>query len=176
MQTFNYDTGKVLALSPALYGLRGLAALIVVLSHASKKGMFLVPGLDFSGTGKLGVWLFFVLSAYTLTHQFMQWEYLGLGSRFRIFLFRRAFRIFPLFWFALLLDFFLGRINSEHVSNAFLLLSAPNHFWTVPVEFQFYFLIPLLAMAWIRIMPMARPLLVCTLIDHRLPIERKAEA
>lgn len=47
----------------SLTGLRGLAALAVVLSHGSRDGMFIAPFLDFDGTGKLGVWLFFGLSA-----------------------------------------------------------------------------------------------------------------
>ncbi len=32
-------------------------------------GMNLLPGLDFSGIGKAGVYLFFVLSAFLLTWQ-----------------------------------------------------------------------------------------------------------
>ena len=36
----------------ALDGLRGIAALLVVASHLGNAGMPLVPGLDFSGTGK----------------------------------------------------------------------------------------------------------------------------
>jgi Predicted acyltransferases len=47
----------------ALDGLRGVAVLIVVLSHLSNARLFLIPGLDLSGTGKSGVFLFFVLSA-----------------------------------------------------------------------------------------------------------------
>ena len=45
----------------ALDGLRGLAVLLVVLSHASLHNVYLFPGLDFSGMGKPGVFLFFVL-------------------------------------------------------------------------------------------------------------------
>ncbi|MCY1298635.1 hypothetical protein D9M70_481290 [compost metagenome] len=43
----------------ALDGLRGLAALIVVLSHTSNLSMFFFPLLDFRGIGKSGVYLFF---------------------------------------------------------------------------------------------------------------------
>lgn len=46
----------------ALDGLRGFAALVVVLSHSSNAGMFLLPNLDARGLGKSGVFLFFLLS------------------------------------------------------------------------------------------------------------------
>ena len=45
----------------ALDGLRGLAVLIVFLSHTSNDGVFLLPSANFSGIGKSGVFLFFVL-------------------------------------------------------------------------------------------------------------------
>ena len=53
----------------ALDGLRGVAVLLVILSHASLHKVYLFPGLDFSGMGKPGVFLFFVLSAYLLDRQ-----------------------------------------------------------------------------------------------------------
>ena len=54
----------------ALDGLRGLAVLVVIGSHLSNVGMLPRPGL--SGTGKSGVYLFFVLSAYLLTRILLQ--------------------------------------------------------------------------------------------------------
>ena len=51
-----------------------LAVLLVLLSHASNVQIFLWPGLDFRGTGRAGVFLFFVLSAYLLTAQFPDCE------------------------------------------------------------------------------------------------------
>jgi len=141
MAASNSDTG-IVSLADSLYGLRGVAALIVVLSHASKKHLFLLPYLDLSGTGKLAVWLFFVLSSFTLTYQYLFLAESDIPGRFHKFIIRRAFRIFPLYWVALLIDYFRGQITSEHVLNSVLLSSAPNHFWTIPVEFQYYFVIP----------------------------------
>lgn len=51
----------------ALDGLRGFAALLVVMSHTSNEGMHLIPFLDFRGTGKSGVFLFFLLSSFLLS-------------------------------------------------------------------------------------------------------------
>lgn len=135
-------------LTDSLYGLRAIAALIVVLSHASKKGFYLVPGLDFSGTGKMAVWMFFLLSAFILTWQYLENAKSRTPYQLVTFITRRIFRIFPLFWVAILLDWLLGRITWEHVWNSLLLISAPNHFWAVPVEFQYYLLVPLVASAF----------------------------
>ena len=57
-----------------LDGLRGVAVLIVILSHMSIRDMYLAPGLDFSGIGKSGVYLFFVLSAMLLASQMLNWN------------------------------------------------------------------------------------------------------
>jgi hypothetical protein len=51
----------------SLDGLRGIAVLFVVLSHLSNAGFNLTPVLNFAGSGKYGVFLFFVLSAFLLT-------------------------------------------------------------------------------------------------------------
>ena len=57
---------------PALDGLRGLAVLLVLLSHMSLHGINIIEPLDFSGIGKAGVYLFFSLSAFLLTWQAVQ--------------------------------------------------------------------------------------------------------
>lgn len=51
---------------PAADGIRGLACLLVLCTHLP--GFFLPDyGKYVTGTGKYGVWLFFVLSAFLLT-------------------------------------------------------------------------------------------------------------
>ena len=49
--------------SEPLDGLRGVAVLMVLLSHASNGGHDVLPGLDASGIGRSGVFLFFILSS-----------------------------------------------------------------------------------------------------------------
>ena len=143
---------------PGLDGLRGIAVLLVILSHASIRNMYLAPGLDFSGIGKSGVYLFFVLSAMLLASQLLTWDlrgYMNAGKWFRYFQ-RRVFRIWPLFILALLVSlattlygpaFLNGRgvpaiITSESFLPALLLLEEDSLLWTIAAEFKFYFLLP----------------------------------
>lgn len=130
---------------PALTGLRGVAALTVVLSHSSIRHMYLAPGLDFEGTGKLGVWLFFVLSAYLLTRQLLVSGKPLAGAVLGKYLIRRFFRIYPLYVVALAIDIVLSRIPADRFTPSVLLRHAPDIFWTIPVEFQYYFCIPVVA-------------------------------
>ncbi len=145
---------------PGLNGLRGVAALIVVLSHASIRQMHLAPGLDFGGIGKAGVYLFFVLSAMLLTSQMLDWEskdYLKPGHWFHYFQ-RRVFRVWPLFILALLVSLGTKLYGPDLISDRGVpsIISTDNFFpalfltenvpllWTIAAEFKFYFLLPVI--------------------------------
>lgn len=58
----------------SLNGLRGVAVLFVLFSHAANKGLIFFEGFSIagSGSGKVGVYLFFVLSAFLLTDQILK--------------------------------------------------------------------------------------------------------
>src|SRR5206468_4060067 len=82
----------------ALDGVRGLAVLLVFFSHCSNKGVSLISNWDFSGIGKSGVWLFFLLSSFLLTYPFIAkgkqaFATASLGQYF----WRRALRVYPLY-------------------------------------------------------------------------------
>ena len=146
---------KSLNLQP-LNGIRGFAVLLVLLSHAANVDIFPVAFINFSGAGHYGVFLFFVLSSFLLTRQFLvsdRWEAFTLPALRRYFL-RRFLRIYPLFTAALLVYFLLNTIglpvipvSGEMFVKSLLLMDAVGIFWTVPVEFQFYFILPLIAAA-----------------------------
>ncbi len=140
-----------------LDGLRGVAALLVVLSHLSNKGMGLFPFLSLSGVGKYGVFLFFSLSAFLLTLPFLEARIRELHNP-RLWLnygIRRIFRIFPLFTFVLGLSvllssnqyFYYKLTPTEFISHVSL-QSGKSVFWSIPVEFKYYFVIPVVILVY----------------------------
>lgn len=123
-------------------GLRGLACLAVLVSHAIGIGN---PELAVytRGLGRVGVWLFFCLSAFLLTHQLL---HRGPGrSALADYAIGRVLRIYPLYVAAVLAHFWLGigEIDTPGgVVAALTLRAGYDHFWTIPVEVLFYVLLP----------------------------------
>jgi peptidoglycan/LPS O-acetylase OafA/YrhL len=143
---------------PALDGVRGLAALAVVVHHglgASGAPAHITSWMDASQAaasfGYLGVDLFFVLSGYLITSLLLLAR--RQPSYYRNFYVKRVFRILP----ALLLVLLLIRVLWPHqvpwsaillavlfVSNIPLFWSVPSigPFWSLATEEQFYLLWP----------------------------------
>ncbi len=156
-----------------LTGLRGIAALWVLLYHAwvysvPKQMQFGLLGMQFDVTplfsaGFVGVDLFFVLSAYLLGARYFRWIE-GRDSRpvLSQYLLRRARRIFPAYLFQLLLILLLAATTTLYVfpsaaalfAHLFFYFSLPplwvtqlnGVWWTLPTEFYFYLLLPLLVL------------------------------
>ena len=137
----------------ALDGLRGFAVLLVIFSHASLEHLNLVPFFQLRGAGKGGVMLFFVLSSYLLDRQIVQALHRG-QSDLRYWLnyaLRRFLRIIPLFALALLLTWQLDDhwhtpsiASAQDVWQHLTLQMGTGVFWSIPVEFKYYLLSPLL--------------------------------
>lgn len=157
---------------PALAGLRGFAALWVYGFHLwgvsgyPKFEASIGLKLDFTpiiALGGAGVTLFFVLSGFLLSLPFVRWHSGG-GRRpdIGIYVVRRVARVFPAFHFQLLI--LLGVLVASqglsalppfsalwrHVLMFFMpapLGTAPLNlvWWTLPIEFCFYLMLPLLA-------------------------------
>ena len=154
---------------PALDGIRGLAILLVMISH------FLIPELFRDNThyrilqlGWLGVDLFFVLSGFLITGILSDTS--EKAGYWKGFIRRRVLRIFPLYYFSVLVVWltvmfaekapdrlqgydsfvwFFGfapniamalKDNWLYHSHVFSL----NHLWSVAIEEQFYLLWPLI--------------------------------
>ena len=137
----------------ALDGLRGLAVLLVILSHASIDKVYLFPGADFTGMGKPGVFLFFVLSAYLLDRQIIVGFVNGkANAKFWANYFTRRFmRIFPLYIIALLVFYgcykagFATPIHDwATIGRHLTLQQGLGIFWSIAVEFKYYFISPLI--------------------------------
>lgn len=139
---------------PVLDGLRGLAALLVVFSHASGLGLHLLPGLDLTGVGKYGVYLFFVLSAFLLTAQWLDsWREGRVSFAFlRVYLVRRVLRIYPLYILVLLIGLAMAPrglgvpLDAAAVWRHLSLQEGRDIYWSIPVEFLYYLLIPPLSL------------------------------
>lgn len=138
---------------PVLDGLRGLAVLIVLLAHTSREGLFFFEGFNFTGAGKPGVYLFFVLSAYLLDKQIIESYYSDkVSAKFWANYFvRRFMRIYPLFFIAIMTHWILHMIGVKNVIDSgkdvvlhLLLVKGESIFWSIPVEFKYYFISPLL--------------------------------
>lgn len=122
-------------------GLRGLACLTVMVMHATS---FTYPAAIpyLTGCGKIGVWLFFTLSAFLLTVR-LQTAGLGRASLFDYAL-GRVLRIYPLFLVAAIAHFAcgIGIADWQQFLATASLLSGPAHLWTIPIEMAFYLALP----------------------------------
>lgn len=164
---------KNVGFMPELHGLRGIAAISVLLFHwvtiFPGFGQSLIPyhvpghpwlnpSLPFA-MGWQGVTLFFVLSGYLLTSHLhnkpLTWQVV------RLFYLRRVLRIYPAVWMQLAVLLMLGwwfplvfvsQPWDRTLLNAMLWINLPpvyapmlnDVWWTLPVELLFYASLPLL--------------------------------
>jgi peptidoglycan/LPS O-acetylase OafA/YrhL len=158
---------------PALDGVRGLAALAIFVCHYGG-GLSYSKGLvhfaaEVEQFGWAAVSLFFVLSGFLISG--ILWESLEKKNWWRRFYWRRSLRIFPLYYFALLLIFASTLVFNGHswpvaslwpvlvylqnfppmfhILSKFPNYAALGHFWSLAVEEQFYLIWPFL-LAWTR--------------------------
>lgn len=118
-----------------LHGLRGVAALTVVIGH-------FIPG----GAAALGVVLFFILSGFLIGKLYIEQSFTG--ENVWRYLVARFARVYPLFAFviistALLNNFTSARIFGLDPNDIWIhlaLAGSANTVWTISTEFQFYIL------------------------------------
>lgn len=130
-------------------GLRGVACLIVLFFHAAAE-FFPDAIWLLRGTARIGVWLFFVLSAFLLTLKLLD-EGLSVPTAVR-YVVDRFLRIIPLFIFAVVLYRVIAMLGRDMIglptwdaAIATLTFSRPaGHLWTIPPEFAFYAILPFL--------------------------------
>jgi len=153
---------------PYLDGVRGIAILWVIFHNTGMHGAktsegFLVKVSDLiSGTGWVGVQLFFVLSGFLITGILL--EGLGAHNQLKNFYIRRTLRIFPLYYFFLVFFFvflpatnlmpkWIGDLQVHQIwywtylinwTQPFLDKPAFGHIWSLAIEEQFYIVWPLL--------------------------------
>lgn len=135
----------------ALDGLRGLAVLFVLLSHASKHFPVIHPAINFRGAGKFGVYLFFLLSAYLLDRQIALAMRRGEQNYWGNYFLRRVLRVYPLFAVALVLHLLLTDLGIttvietwQDVTAHLTLREGKGVFWSIPVEMTYYLVSPVI--------------------------------
>lgn len=125
-------------------GIRGIACLMVLIVHST---IFFHPALGpfLQGAGKIGVWLFFVLSSFLLSRHLMS---TGLNREVLLdYSVGRFLRIIPLFALAVLTYKALGTAGIDSWPDAMQAISLRKgyaHLWTIPAEFKFYVLLPII--------------------------------
>jgi peptidoglycan/LPS O-acetylase OafA/YrhL len=157
-------------------GLRAVAVLLVVVHHTAKWNDDLGQGViqQICAKGAHGVDLFFVLSGFCLSYPVLRalhdkgWATFDAAG----YMARRVVRIVPPFWIAIAVlyaflallphvgwriqDMFsLSRVNWFEIGKQALFLDrrpeflSPS-FWTLPIEWRWYFLFPLFLALWTR--------------------------
>jgi peptidoglycan/LPS O-acetylase OafA/YrhL len=172
---------------PALDGIRGFAILLVLVDHLlwanSHTGSRLVDLLGaIRSSAFVGVNLFFVLSGFLITGILV--NTVNIPHFFKTFYGRRALRIFPLYYTCLFILIALTKplhfqwwgvqyyslIYIENIAlwhRAYINLGHfnINHFWSLQVEEQFYFIWPLVIYRVRRLTKLVRICLIsCAVI------------
>lgn len=154
----------------ALDGVRGMAVLFVLFSHVANKNILIFPNIKLAGaplsgggSGQIGVYLFFSLSAFLLTRGLIGLDnkILKTVSSWRKYFIRRIFRIYPLYavvlfscWLAAIfrIPYFYKGYYFSHGSDIFdrlIMKSAGAHFWTIPTEVKYYLFIPFVVLFFV---------------------------
>jgi exopolysaccharide production protein ExoZ len=134
-------------------GLRAVAVLVVVASHAVATTI-----------GQVGVELFFIISGFCLSYPTLLKIQERGSANFDVYRYaaRRIVRIVPPYWVAIALLFAAGlfvtgmhRVAAEQaMQQAFFLDRGVDFltgsFWTLPIEFRWYFFFPVALWLWMR--------------------------
>jgi exopolysaccharide production protein ExoZ len=135
---------------PAIELFRGIAAFMVLTFHYA---YFFTSELSFLNFLQTGVDLFFIISGFVFAPLILSGN-----ITIKPYLIRRFFRIYPLYFFSLLLyygfapedpqkfTFFIDHLFFLHTTSSIQEAMFFNGVtWTLPIEAEFYLLVPLLA-------------------------------
>ncbi|WP_293893625.1 acyltransferase [Flavobacterium sp.] len=147
---------------PGLNGIRAIAALSVVFSHINNKlDYYSLPKSELLDLANFGVTMFFTLSGFLITYLLLK-EIEKTGTiDVKKFYMRRILRIWPLYYFYLIIVIFLNGIQNVEWPILFYIFILPNfktsfngviatvvgsenlvymvgHYWSLGVEEQFY--------------------------------------
>jgi peptidoglycan/LPS O-acetylase OafA/YrhL len=169
---------------PSLDGLRAISIIMVILFHLVANDhipfhlvtdvKWLMPIAFLLVNGNLGVNVFFVISGFLITSLLLKEEIKGKIS-LKNFYIRRTIRIFPAYYFLILIYFVLSLLNLVEISQISWISSltytkylfffnhdpVTGHFWSLSVEEHFYLLWPLLFIGGAKVRKWSILLLIC---------------
>ncbi len=147
---------------PALDGLRAVAAILVLLTHAAfLTGAVSTWGLvgRLMGRGDFGVGLFFALSGFLLHRRLLHDRREGVDD-VRSYLVRRGARVLPAYWVALAAVCLVAQPPVRAVVAQALAvqtyvpdtqIDAFSQSWSIPTELSFYLVLPVVAVGLDRL-------------------------
>jgi peptidoglycan/LPS O-acetylase OafA/YrhL len=128
---------------PELDGLRGIAVIVVIVSHSANAGF--LPSFLGAGFGQQGVALFYLLSGYLIFYLYFDQDFTK--QNLMQYTIARSARVLPLFYAAVLIAIVVLAITgcqiysfstlNEIMANL-LLIHGTSVLWSIPVEIQFY--------------------------------------
>jgi peptidoglycan/LPS O-acetylase OafA/YrhL len=144
---------------PQLDGIRGIAVLMVIVSHWLPHNRLVA----FLPLGGIGVDIFFVLSGFLITRillaeRYAPKEQTTRKERIRIFYLKRALRIFPAYYGLLFVIWMLNVADARaysgwyasYLANVYIyetkVWNITTHLWSLAVEEQFYLVWPFVIM------------------------------
>ncbi len=118
----------------AINGIRGLSAILVLLSHTA-------PGF---ASIKMGLALLFVMSGFLLSKPFV----LVSNNIFSVktihkYIIKRSKRILPMYYFTIFIVYLVD-FEFDAAMRHFLFIEARDHLWAIPQILAFYMLLPLI--------------------------------
>lgn len=121
--------------------LRGIACLIVFWAHLGVISG--TNGVYYNGCGKVGVWLFMILSGFCFMYPLTgQGRYINVQVII-LFYIKKAVRLLPLYFLSLILAWNMGFLTDFwSVIKHIFLLQGSGHFWYMPVIIKFFMIAP----------------------------------
>ena len=149
---------------PSLNGLRAISIIIVLIHHLFFTGIISYSNsidshlkycIDFINDGQFGVNVFFVISGFLITYLLLVEEEKNNNISIKKFYIRRAFRIFPAYYFLVIFFFILQLLSVLYLRRLSWITSLTftkdiigksdwytGHFWSLSVEEHFYLIWP----------------------------------
>lgn len=125
-----------------LESLRGISCLIVLFAHIlSTHPLY---GIYASGCGKIGVWIFMILSGFFLLFSYATSDNFFTLKDIIPFYLKKIIKLYPIFMITVFMAYRFGFIShAQGILDHLTFRAAWGHFWYMPVIFKFYLVAPL---------------------------------